>query len=43
HAAVPETTKQQLAALLKWAKGSKQTVARELGVSLRTVQRWTAR
>ncbi|MYT24617.1 XRE family transcriptional regulator [Streptomyces sp. SID7760] len=40
---VPETTEQQLAALLRWAKGSKQMVARELGVSLRTVQRWTAR
>ncbi|MFJ3966087.1 telomere-protecting terminal protein Tpg [Streptomyces sp. NPDC090036] len=41
--AVPETTEQQLRALLRWAKGSKQVVAQELGVSLRTVQRWTAR
>lgn len=40
---VPDTPEQQLAALLRWAKGSKQMVARELGVSLRTVQRWTAR
>ncbi|MER7469006.1 XRE family transcriptional regulator [Streptomyces sp. NPDC097981] len=40
---VPGTTEQQLRALLRWAKGSKQIVAQELGVSLRTVQRWTAR
>ncbi|WP_350326170.1 helix-turn-helix domain-containing protein [Streptomyces katrae] len=40
---VPEATEQRLAALLRWAKGSKQRAARELGVSLRTVQRWTAR
>ncbi|MFD3557410.1 hypothetical protein ACFWWA_35745 [Streptomyces goshikiensis] len=40
---VPETTEQQLAALLRWGKGSKQAVTRELGVSLRTIQRWTAR
>ncbi|MFI8503532.1 telomere-protecting terminal protein Tpg [Streptomyces sp. NPDC085524] len=40
---VPETTEQQPASLLRWAKGSKQAVARELGVSLRTIQRWTAR
>ncbi|WP_416371296.1 helix-turn-helix domain-containing protein [Streptomyces sp. MB09-01] len=40
---VPGTTEEQLRVLLRWAKGSKQVVARELGVSLRTVQRWTAR
>ncbi|MFD9412664.1 telomere-protecting terminal protein Tpg [Streptomyces sp. NPDC059989] len=40
---VPDTPEQQLAALLRWARGSKQVVARELGVSQRTVQRWTAR
>ncbi|MFZ3493521.1 helix-turn-helix domain-containing protein [Streptomyces sp. 5.8] len=39
---VPDTLEEQLAALLKWAKSSKQVVARELGVSRRTVQRWTA-
>ncbi|MFI6690024.1 telomere-protecting terminal protein Tpg [Streptomyces sp. NPDC050485] len=40
---VPETSDKQLRALLRWAKGSKQVVAQELGVSRRTVQRWTAR
>ncbi|MBZ9593633.1 helix-turn-helix domain-containing protein [Streptomyces erythrochromogenes] len=40
---VPGTAEEQLRVLLRWAKGSKGVVARELGVSLRTVQRWTAR
>ncbi|MGW7348748.1 telomere-protecting terminal protein Tpg [Streptomyces sp. NPDC054854] len=40
---VPDTLERQLRALLRWAQGSKQLVAQELGVSRRTVQRWTAR
>ncbi|MCM1976494.1 helix-turn-helix domain-containing protein [Streptomyces sp. G1] len=40
---VPETTAEQLKALLRWERGSTRQVAAVLGVSQRTVQRWVAR